>query len=437
MNAPDSMIEEYIKLALAMDQHLPGYSEIYYGPKKWKDEISQSAPQPLSHLAQVADRLYADISESTEFDKQRRDFLGKQLRAMSSLLGFLQGDKLSVREEGRLLYEIVPQWTDEAEFNEAHRVLDDLLPAGKTLYERTQRHKEEIRLSIDAFERLIHITAVELHRRTIDEFPLPKNDSFEFVFVNNKPWPANHYYLGNSSSRVEINTDLPFYVSFVVYMVSHDLYPGHHTEISIKEERLYSEQGREEHCIWPINTPATAVSEGIAERGRKMIMSDEEWIEWHSEVLYPAVGLDHLDAERRYLIGNASTQLDGVYGNAVFLAHDQGKTDDEVMEYIKKFRLLSEEEAAGCVRFIKAPQFRSYYFTYLCGAALLDELFEQNEDRIYWFNRLLAEPVTPGQIRNWIENTAGDSRGAGPGAGPRDNPPCRRPPRSPLRATAR
>jgi len=73
---------------------------------------------------------------------------------------------------------------------------------------------------------------------------------------------------------------------------------------------------------------------------------------------------------------------------------------------------LSDEEAISRVRFIKAPRFRAYYFTYICVAALLDKLFEQNEDRLYWFNRLLTEPVTPGQIRDWIEDTAGDALGA-------------------------
>ncbi len=403
MNSQNTISASYVKLALAIDQHAPGYVDTYHGPKKWKDEIDQSDPQPLSHLAQTADQLLADVLDCTEFDEQRRNFLAAQLAAMRSLLDILQGSRLPVREEGRLLYDINPQWIDENEFREAQRALDELLPPGKTIYERAQKNKEEARLSVDALQRLIHLTADEFRKRATEKLPLPENDSFEFVFVNNKPWPAYGWYLGGYSSRIEINTDAPFYVSPAVHLVLHELYPGHHTEFSIKEKRLYSEQGREEHCVLPLNTPVVTVSEGIAERARRVFMSDEEWIEWHSEVIYPAVELDHLDAGRRYLIGQASQRLAGVYGNAVFLMHDQGKADAEVIEYVRRFGLLSEKDAEGCAKFIRAPRFRTYYFTYLCGGMLLDELFERDERRIDWLYRLLTESVTPNQIRNWIE----------------------------------
>ncbi|MCP4550342.1 MAG: hypothetical protein GY835_28110 [bacterium] len=403
MKDQNTISASYVKLALAIDQHAPGYVDAYHGPKEWKIEIDQSDPQPLSQLAQTADQLLADAVGCTGFDEQRRNFLIKQIAAMRSLLDILQGSRVSVYEEGGLLYDIVPQWTDENELGEAHRALDELLPPGKTIYERAQKNKEEARLSFDALERLIHLAAAEFRKRTTEKLPLPENDSFEFTFVKNKPWPAYSRYLGGYSSRIEINTDAPFYVSPAVHFVLHELYPGHHTEISIKEKVLYSEQGREEHCILLLNTPSITVSEGIAERARRVLMPDEEWIEWHSEVIYPTVKLDHLDANRRYLIGKASQRLDGAYGNAAFLMHDQGKSDAEVAEYVKRFGLLSEKDAEGCVKFLRAPRFRTYYFTYLCGGMLLDELYERDERRVDWLCRLLTEPVTPGQIRDWIK----------------------------------
>jgi len=408
MDEPDRIAEVYVRLALAIDRHLSGYVDAYFGPRGWREEVNASDPQPLKSLARIADQLLEQLGECSGIDATRRHFLLKQVTALRFMIHVLGGSRASMREQGQMFYDVTPRWTDEAEFHEAHRALDELLPPGKTLHERNRKHKEEVKVSIDTFRRLIQLTMNEFRRRTMERFPLPENDSVELVFVEGKPWPAFNRYLGDFTSRIEINTDLPFYVNLAVYLVSHELYPGHHTEFSIKERELYSKRGRKEHCILPLNTPAIVVSEGIAERGRRVVMSDEEWVAWHSEVLYPAAGLDHLDAGRRFLVEKASRKMDGVYGNAVllFLESDQTSADHEVIEYFRKFRLSSKEDAQSYLRFIKSPLFHTHYLTYLHGGALVDELLKRFEDREHWFNRLLAEPVTPDLIRNWIDSGA-------------------------------
>jgi hypothetical protein len=398
----NSITEDYVRLALAINRHLPGYAEVYYGPREWKDESNRSELGSLNHLAQLADQLLTEIAASSEFDEQRRDFLNTQLAAMHSLLAILQGSRMPVYAEAKSLYGINYQWVDEAEFREAHLVLDELLPRGGTLYDRARTMNEETRLSLDTFKRIAHLAKRDLRKRTIDRLPLPENDSVELVFVENKPWPAYNRYYGDFFSRVEINTDMPLHVGLAVYLISHELYPGHHTEFSIKEDRLYRARGREEHCLSLMNSPATTISEGIAERGLMVIMTAEEWVEWHSEVLYPAAGIAHVDAARRHLIGQAFKKTDGVYGNAVYLIHDQGKSDAEVVEYLKEFRLMADSAAKNCVRFIQTPPFRTHYLTYLYGGMLLDELFEQHADLNQCFSRLLVEPMTPSQVRAWI-----------------------------------
>ena len=71
---------------------------------------------------------------------------------------------------------------------------------------------------------------------------------------------------------------------------------------------------------------------------------------------------------------------------------------------MQRYRLATVEEARKTLSFLKARRNRSYIFTYHCGGELLDALFAARGDRDVWFSRLLTEPVTPGQIRAWIQD---------------------------------
>jgi hypothetical protein len=253
---------------------------------------------------------------------------------------------------------------------------------------------------------LLHEIIAELRRRAQARFPLPSDESFELQFVTGQPWHAYNWYLGHFRSRVDINTDLPLHITDLTNLMAHEGYPGHHTELSIKESQLVCEQDRIEHCVALINTPSCVVSEGIATRALSILMTDEEQIAWHAEELFPRAGFSHLDACREHTItANAADfgKLVGVGGNAAFLLHDQGASEDQVVAYFQQYGLLSVEEARKWVDFLGNPLLRSYVFTYRYGGEMLDALLATQDDRDHWFARLLTEPVTPSQIRSWTE----------------------------------
>jgi hypothetical protein len=102
-------------------------------------------------------------------------------------------------------------------------------------------------------------------------------------------------------------------------------------------------------------------------------------------------------------VNRAREKLSGVAGNAAFMLHDQGKTEEEISLYVQKYGLGTEKEARQTVKFISNPLYRSYIFTYHIGYDLLKELFAGGE-RGHHFRRLLEEPVTPEQIRTWIRD---------------------------------
>ena len=336
-------------------------------------------------------------------DAQRRDFLARHIRAMRTSLGLLAGEKLSLIEEVELLYDISPSWIDEKVFERRHRRLDELLPPGASLQERLAARNKALEISIEKAEDMLPLIADRLRAATRRRFPLPVDESLEFHFVKDKPWIAYNWYLGAGRSRIEINTDLPLRINRLVKLVAHEAYPGHHTELSIKDRLLLLQAGRQEHCVALINSPSSVVSEGIATNALSVILPDGSLRAWYVEEIFPRAGLDPSLAETEPVIADILDTLGDASDNAAFMLHARGASDDEAAAYLRKYQLLTEQEARKRVDFIKDPLDRSYVFTYSSGRQLLKTLFEVKQDVTHWFTRLLSEAVTPSQIRSWLE----------------------------------
>ena len=398
----DAIPPVYVQLALAIEQHIPGYVDAYYGPPEWRQQAEADGLRPVAELVGEASDLAAAIADDSEMDPQRQDFLTRQVRAMQTSLSILRGEQLTLVEEVRALYDITPEWVDEAVFEETHRTLDGLLPPGDSLAERVAMREKATEVPVERVEPLLHQILAELRRRTRARFPLPADEAFELQLVSDQPWMAYNWYLGNHCSRIEINTDLPLRITDLPDLIAHEGYPGHHTELSIKESQLMREEGWIEHSIALINSPSCVVSEGIATRALSTLMADDEVVAWYASELFPHAEFGHLDAHREHAIETAWLKLGwAARGNAAFLLHEQGASEDEVVAYVQEYGLLSEERARKRVDFLNEPLFRSYIFNYRYGGEMLDALFAAQDDQDHWFARLLTEPVTPSQIRAW------------------------------------
>ena len=403
MNAASSQLaQQYVQLALAIEQHIPGYVDAYFGPPEWRRQAENAGSRPVAELAQAAQALVHAIEADMEMGAQRKDYLERQVRAMQTSLRILQGDVLALADEVEWLYDIRPEPVDERLFDDAHSVLKQLLPPGDTLAERMAARKQRTELPADRLLDLLNEITDHIRAQTQARFSLPAHESVTLQLVTEQPWRAYNWYLGDASSRIDINVDLPWHITDLASIVAHECYPGHHTELSTKEAALLHEWGWSEHSVALINTPACVVSEGIATVALSVLFAEDDLIDWYTQELYPRAGFGHLDAGEEYAISAARKKLTGVSGNAAFLLHDQGVDETEVARYIMRYSLATENEARKSVSFISDPLYRSYIFTYRYGAELLDALFDAKGDRDLWMKRLLIEPVTPSQIRSWL-----------------------------------
>jgi hypothetical protein len=401
-NDNEHLGEEFVRLALAINEHLPGYVDSYFGPSEWEQEAGQAGKLPLPDLTRRVDQLAMDVSQANDWDVQRKDFLNHQISAMQMSLRLLAGENVSLAEEAQALYDILPTWKDEAYFIGYQKWLDETLPKGGSLNERLENWQKSLEIPIEKARELLPFITSTFRELAHKKFNLPEDESFVVEFVSDQPWMAYNRYLGEYKSQIEINTDLPMQVNSLVITIAHEGYPGHHTELSIKESTLIRQKGYYEHLVTVINSPWCVIAEGIATSALETLLTDQELEDLYREEILPRADMTHIDIKTMMEISRAERRIRELWGNAAFMLHDQKKSTDEIVAYLQKYEMSTEKEAHRAVQFMSGPLDRSYIFTYTAGYDLLEGLFA-TADRDKYFARLLEEPVTPSQVREWIQ----------------------------------
>ena len=399
----DPISRAYLCLSFHIDRLVPGFIDAYFGPPEWKNEAEAEGDIPPADLRHDAEALLHDIAFIA--DELRREWLTQQATAMLATLRRVEGEMLSFDEELRLVYDIHPQWTDERVFEDALRQISDLLPGTEPLADRLEAWDAQFDVPKEKLLLLFAACRDEAQRRTQRLFTLPEGEEIILQIVEQQPWSAYNWYLGDYRSRVDVNTDLPVRANSMLGLMSHEGYPGHHTEHAIKEKLLYREQGHAEACVQLINAPECVISEGIADLAWEIIFTESELEAWLRDTFYPLAGIT-VNAARDRAIATARRRLRALSGNAAFLLHRDGASEQAVVDYIQRYGARTEKQARQSYRFIANPLFRSYVFNYHYGRDLLGRYLAIGDraagDRIAHFQTLLEQPLTPSRVEQRI-----------------------------------
>ncbi|HEV2127676.1 MAG TPA: hypothetical protein VGR22_03545 [Thermomicrobiales bacterium] len=396
----DAISDAYVRLAFRMEPHIEGLIDAYNGPVTMK-EHAEASPATPAELVREADVLLERIATDEELAPSRVDYLTAQVTALATLARKLTGKEIAYVDEVRQLFDVEAVRVPDDAYAAAITTLDEALPSEGPVPARLQRWKTQFELTTEQARLAVETILDEVRTRTAKMVSLPEGEAVEIAFVSDKPWNGYNWYLGDARSLVEINTDLPIRANALLDLMTHEGYPGHHTEHALKEVRLYHEKGYGEHSIQLINTPECVISEGIATLAQSMIFGVEEGTRWQAEHVWGPFGID-ADPAREARIIDAQWVLRSVGGNAALLMYQEGRPEEDVVRYLMEYGLATEEEARHRVQFIADPLWRPYIFTYHVGRDLLarwlDEAEVNGETRESRFMRLLEEQFTPGAI---------------------------------------
>ena len=388
-----SLVDAYIDLGLQIGRHIPGFVDAYYGPPDLRERTHGS---PLANPAELAASAAVLIEEldADGFEPQRRRWLHAQLAGLHTVARKLAGAEIQYSDEVELCYGTRPARVPESAFAAAHAELEGLLPRNGTLSERYRAWLEARVVPREQVKRVLDSIAADLRGRTARLVGLPQGEEAEVELVSDEPWTAFNYYLGGLRSRIAVNTDLPTHSTLVAQLVTHEIYPGHHTEHATKEQLLVRDQGCLEESVLLAGTPQSLVSEGIAGVGVEVLLEEEP----------EALGAEHLerfaielDAEEAGGIRRAREILAAVPVNAALLLYEDGATEDEAREYLMTWGLVTKPRAQQQLEFITDPVWRTYVSTYTQGVRLCRGFVKGDPKR---FRRLLTEQLTPADLES-------------------------------------
>lgn len=392
------LVHEYLKLGLRFDRVVEGYVDAYTGPAALRAEVAaEPAPDPAD-LSRQATALSAQVADS-DLAPARIGFLTAHLDALAVGGRRLAGAPMSFVGEVKSYFQvdIAPIPTDF--FAAAHDEISSLLGGSGALMDRWSAFREADTCPVELVETAVRTLAAALREKVAGPVGLPAAEHIDFEIEADAPWSGFNYYLGGYRSRVAVNAGVGHRISQLPVLTAHECYPGHHTEHCRKEDLLIERGGELEHAIFLVNTPQCVMAEGLGDLALAAAVGPG-WGRWAAEVL-DGIG-PSFDPDLVEALEIASRPLNSVRQNAAIMLHDQGVDEAEVLDYLQRWWLVSEDRARHMLRFMSDPLWRAYTSTYVEGERLLRPWLAARpagQPAMQRFQRLLDEPLTPAVIQ--------------------------------------
>jgi hypothetical protein len=401
----NAIAEGYVKLVLEVGLYDADYVDAYFGPAAWEpsDSLAQES-FPALPLRTKANALIAQLQRIGRdrfkgIEKLRYDYLDKQLRSVRGKIDLLAGVKMSFDEESKALYDAVaPPW-DPKHYQAILDKLDKLLPGEGDLYWRFNRYKIKFTVPRPKVEDAIKGAIAAYRKRTRQHVTLPADEDFEMEFVFGKPWGASITYQGDGISLVQVNSSAPFCIADIVRIARHEIYPGHHTHLTLLDTHLVKGRRWMEFSILPLYSPLALVAEGIAEYGSYDLLTGEKRLEFERSVLFPLLEIDPAEAETYDKIMELKSALDGAIVEAARRYLDGQMDDDHTRQWLRRYSLMAPGAEGGLIAFI--DQHRSYVINYTVGRQRVKDYINRHggatDPARRWrlFQTLLSTPQTP------------------------------------------
>jgi hypothetical protein len=373
--------EDFIRLCLRLNKHIPGLVDSYFGPDEFKIEVDAEEIVPLPELREDCRELM-EAERTEDGDHYLSVYREKQVDALAAQIDRLSEPAKDYYAYVHRLFDIdlapVPEQAIDDYHQKIKALLRELGHEGR-LGDTLLRWEESNYVSGDELEGLIASVCRDARKRTRQIIPLPRSEKVTIEMVRSKPWSGYNWYQGRYRSLIQVNLDLPRTRFEAEDLAHHEAYPGHHTDHSSKEKALYRERRLLETSIMLINTPVSVLSEGIASVAGKFISPP------------------NVDDARRLatLVRELRRACDS---NATIKLHADNAGVSTVAEYLEKRGLMSHQRVTKRLEFLTNSLWSSYSFTYWFGSRIVENAYERAKIAGVtqeFFKLLYTEPLVP------------------------------------------
>ena len=401
----DALATDYLFLELSMALHDGAHVDAYFGPEEIRGNAERTA-LPLAEIESRAEAMAAQLRNWREEAEDgmlaaRIDNLVQRLGALSTRIALSNGDSLPFDEESRHLFGTAAPDYDAAHFEAILEQIDTLLEGEGDLSARVNRFRNQFVIPPNRLGDVFDAAIAECRRRTQLYIELPDNESFVLEYVNDKPWSGYNWYQGNAQSLIQINTDLPIFISRAVDLGCHEGYPGHHTFNALLERHLVEDRGWTEFSLYPLFSPQSLIAEGSGNYGIELAFPGNERVNYEREVLFPLAGLDASEADRYYELEELLGRLNYA-GNEAARDYLNGTISrEQAVQWLVDYSLASPERARQRTDFFDT--YRSYVINYNLGKDMVRDYVERDTEdlAVRWqrFEQLLSSPMSPADLQ--------------------------------------
>jgi len=335
--------------------------DAYTGPEEFHPK-KQSKDKESADLVHEVHATFDAVRDEIS-DPLRFEYMMGELHSLNVVVDWLDGKALSYAELVEGLFQIPMKKYPESEIDKSNELIAEVMIdfPGEDLADKIDRYTKEGEVTGDALKKLLE---TDLQQRSLEigqEFrtkiyslmgaSVPDN-GIEYESVRDQPWGGYNWYQGEFKSLNQFNIDRKFNKDMLQATLYHEY--EHHVS-NLWREKAYLNSGNLELSIVPLHTGRCVISEGTADTAKDFLaIAGESSRVAVYEALYP---------NRRM------TSI-----NAAILLNDEGKTEEEVVDYICERTHRTRESVEASLAFItpktkegKINFFAPYIFTYFIG----------------------------------------------------------------------
>jgi hypothetical protein len=381
--------KDYLELVLRLGKLVPGWVESYVGPPELAAAVNAgdvvSAEELWERVEMLAGRVLGE-----EPDGDRRGWLLAQLRAISTALLWLGGERLGYAVLFERCHGARVELVPDRQFELTHALLDRALPGRGDVVARYQAWRRTQLVPRERLQASLELLAGEMRCRCHELFDLPQSEQVIWELVSGEPWAGKADSLEQGRTLVRVNVDVPISSSGLLDLVCHEAYPGHHTESVCKEASLVQGAGREELGVYVYPTPQALISEGLACCAREALGADVERV---AADCLRAAGIPY-DHETAAAVREAEALVFPVLSN-IALMLDDGTSSQQARDYARAWLLDETDQIDEAVKDLQALSWRPYASCYSVGLALCRQYTAADTRR---FRDLLHRQLTPADL---------------------------------------
>lgn len=404
-------IDSYILTAFKMDKYFKQNLGSYYvdgfiGDRKaYEKRISEDAISTSDLIKDV--QFLKDTLCAQNFEEPRKKCFENQLNSMETIVNILMGSDMTFCDMVSGCLDMEPVKVPDERLEQALQLYDEALSGEGSLGERYSKwvkRNDISMLAAETIKEIIETIFVEIRRRTDRLLGLPC-DEVEIEVVENKNYGAANWYLGNYKSIMQINRSRSINLFYLLPLMCHEVYSGHHTEYALKEKHLLNEKKYYENMLFTILNPQLVVTEGIGEIAFQMLFTPEEAAEWMRENLYKKLNMDVSDVDLVKLYRACTINgPDQLCGNIILMLNG-GVSEEEIIGYITKYALFPEEKAKMFLEVNRSSVFSQIYnLCYSNGKRMLLDLIHSSKDKNI-YKKIMSEPMYPSLINQLLNGS--------------------------------